>query len=256
MSVAACAEIVRARDPDRFRATMAAPAAARARLWPLYALNLELARAAWISPEPMICRMRLQWWADTLGAMPEAAPKAHEVARPVHALVEAGVPAGVLVRMAGAREWDTAREPFADEEALWSYLDATAGGLMWAAARALGAPDGAEAAVRDFAGGAGLAAWFCAAAELAERGRRPLPDGGEAAVARLARAGLGRIARARARAATVPRGARPALWPGWQAAGILRQASAEPGRVAAGRLGLSEFARRGTLLWRAASGTF
>ncbi|MFN0115920.1 MAG: squalene/phytoene synthase family protein [Paracoccaceae bacterium] len=258
MTVAACAEIVRARDPDRFLATMAAPPAARERLWPLYALNLELARAAWVSPEPMICRMRLQWWADSLLAMtPGSAPPAHEVAAPVHALVAGGaVPAGLLARMAEARDWDTDRAPFSDERALLAYLDRTAGGLMWAAALSLGAPAGAERVVRGFAKGAGLAAWFCAVAELQDRGRAPLPDPGEDVVARLAVEGLAAIARARAARAALPPGARAALFPGWQAGGLLRQAAREPGRVLAGRLGLSEFRRRGGLLWMASTGRF
>ena len=41
-ALAACAALVERADPDRFAATMAAPVAARARLWPLYALNIEV----------------------------------------------------------------------------------------------------------------------------------------------------------------------------------------------------------------------
>ncbi|MFZ9133234.1 MAG: phytoene synthase, partial [Gemmobacter sp.] len=42
MSIGHCAEIVAAADPDRFRAALAAPPAARARLLPLWALDLEI----------------------------------------------------------------------------------------------------------------------------------------------------------------------------------------------------------------------
>jgi phytoene/squalene synthetase len=257
MTLAACAELVRTRDPDRFLAAMAAPPEARARLFPLYALNLELARAAWVSPEPMICRMRLQWWADTLAAMaPDTPAPAHEVAAPVHAVVAQGrVPGALLARMAEARDWDTGTDPFADEAALWSYLDHTAGNLMWASALALGAPDTAEAAVRAFGRGAGLAAWFCAVAELTARGRSPVPDPSDEGIARLARDGLAALDRARATQGAIPRAARPALYPGWQARGLLAQAAREPGRVSTGRLGLSEFHRRGALAWRSLTGT-
>ncbi len=41
MSLEACAALVERGDPDRHAAAMAAPPAARARLWPLYAFNLE-----------------------------------------------------------------------------------------------------------------------------------------------------------------------------------------------------------------------
>jgi phytoene/squalene synthetase len=253
VTVAACAEIVRKGDPDRFAATLAAPPDARERLWPLYALNLELARAAWASPEPLVCRMRLQWWIDTLTAMPADPAKAHEVAGPVHAVIaEAGLDATLLAGMAGAREWDTDGEPFADAPALWDYLDRTAGNLMWAGATVLGAPPAAERAVRDMAAAQGLAAWFCATSVLTDRGRRPLP----APVPDLAREGLERLARARAARATVPRATVPALLPGWQAGGLLRQALREPERVPSGRLGLSEFRKRGGLLWRGVTGRF
>ena len=60
MSLQACAELVERGDPDRFLATMAAPVALRATLFPLYAFNVEIARAPWVTQEPMIAEMRLQ----------------------------------------------------------------------------------------------------------------------------------------------------------------------------------------------------
>lgn len=257
MTVEACAALVARGDPDRFAATMAAPPALRPRLWPLYAVNLELARAAWVSPEPLVCQMRLQWWVDTLLGMGQGAPKAHEVAGPLDALVtESGLPVDLLAGMAEARFWDTAPDPFADTAALWGYLDQTAGNLMWAAALALGAAAPAEATVRSFAQGAGLASWFCATAELMTRNRQPLPDTSSGAIRSLARDGLARIDTARRLRHTVPAAARPALFPGWQAAGLLRQAVARPDRVLSGRLGISEFSRRGGLAWCALTGRF
>ncbi len=252
----ACAALVEKGDPDRFAATMAAPPDARLRLWPLYAYNLELARAAWVSPEPMVCLMRLQWWADTVAGMGQGAPrKAHEVAGPLHDLVqETGLPVALLAGMAQARDWDTGTDPFPDAGALRTYLDATAGNLMWAAALALGAPTAAEPAVRDVAHAQGLAAWFCAAATLTDRGRSPLPDPSPAGIAHLAGTALTRLDRAGR--ASLPKSARPALFPAWQANRLLTQAGREPGRVAAGRLGLSEFARRAGLVRMALTGRF
>lgn len=254
--IAACAAIVEKGDPDRFAATMAAPPSARLRLWPLYAYNLELAKAAWVSPEPMVCQMRLQWWVDTVSGMGQgAARKAHEVAGPLQDLVlAAGLPVGLLAGMAEARDWDTGGGPFPDAAALTTYLDATAGNLMWAAAMALGAPPGPETAVRDVAHAQGLAAWFCAVAALTDRGRSPLPDPSPAGIARLGGAALTRLARADR--ASVPKAARPALFPSWQARGLLMQAAREPDRVVAGRLGLSEFARRAGLARLALTGRF
>ena len=45
MSLDACARLVERGDPDRFRVAMAAPPSAREALFPLYAFNLEVARA-------------------------------------------------------------------------------------------------------------------------------------------------------------------------------------------------------------------
>ena len=61
MTVQACAEIVHAGDPDRFASAMTAPVADREVLFPLYAFNLEIAKAPWMTQEPIIAQMRLQF---------------------------------------------------------------------------------------------------------------------------------------------------------------------------------------------------
>lgn len=254
MSVAAAADLVAAGDPDRFAATMAAPVAARSVLWPLYALNLEIARAPWASAEPMIAEMRLQWWIDTIGDLAAGGDRlGHPVTETLAPMLAAdpGL-APLLTGIAGARRWDCWRAPFADRADFDAYLDATSGNLTWAAARALGAPAASEAPIRDFAWGAGLAAFLRAAAELAARGRVPLLDDRPEALRLLAAEGRARIARARA--ASIPRTARPALWTGASAAALLRLAERDPGRIADGTLDLSEVRRKWALLSRALTG--
>ena len=54
MSLQACANLVVRADPERFAAAMAAPLAARAVLLPVYAASIEVARAPWLTKEPMI----------------------------------------------------------------------------------------------------------------------------------------------------------------------------------------------------------
>ena len=252
MTVAACAALVGRGDPDRFAAVMAAPVAARARLFPLYAFNLEAARAPWVTQEPLIAQMRLQWWRDIVA---EPAPRAHEVAGPLHTVIrEAGLPLDVIDRLIAAREWDIGRAPFADDAAFDAYLEETGAGLMWLAACALGAPPAAEAAVRGVGWASALAGFLRAVPDLEARGRVPLVDGRPDAVAGLARRGLARLDKARVARVTVPRAAMPALLAGWQAGGLLRQVAADPRVVANGRMGLSEFAKRGGLVWQAFTG--
>lgn len=248
MTIDACAALVARGDPDRLAAVMAAPREARAPLLVLYAWNLEVARAPWVSPEPMIGEMRLQWWRDVL----DGPRRAHEVAGPLHDLIrDRALPVDAMDALVRARMWDLSRAPHADDAALCAYLEATGGGLMWLAARALGAPGGAEAKVRAFGRAAGLANYLVAVPLLEARGRLPLVDGTPAGVAALARRGLDWIAAARRPGAG---GGRPALLAGWQAAPLLRLAARDPGRVGMGRLALPEAGRRGRLLLAAAFG--
>ena len=245
MSIAACAALVARGDPDRYLAVMAAPVAVRARLFVLYAFNLEVARAPWVTAEPLIAEMRLQWWRDVVAGQQA---RAHEVAGPLHGVIHAaGLPVGVMDRLIAARRWDVGREAFAGDGAFREYLEDTAGGLMWLACRAAGSVGG-EAAARNIGWAAGLAAFLRAAPDLAARGRVPLVDEEPGAIRGLAGEGLARLARGRAGIAALGAG-RVATLAAWQAEAILRQVVADPGRVAGGRLGRSEFARRGGLLW-------
>ena len=250
MTVAACAALVERGDPDRFMAVMAAPVAARGPLWVLYAFNLEVARAPWVTQEPMVAEMRLQWWRDVVGSDKR---RAHEVAGPLHDLIRAGLPVPVLDRMVAARRWDVYRDGFADRQAFDDYLDDTGASLMWLAALALGAGAQAEVTVRQFGWAAALALFLQAVPGLLARGRQPLLDDGAEALRDLARDGLRGIARARENRHVLAAGV-PALLAGWQAEAVLRQVLADPAAVSAGRLGLSEFQRRGRLLWQATTG--
>lgn len=247
MSVDACVALVERGDPERFAALMAAPVAARGVLAVLYAYNLEIARAPWVTKEPMIAEMRLQWWRDIVAEAAAGKPaRAHEVAGPLSALIAEGrVDATVLDRMAEARRWDIYSDAFADDAALEAYLEDTAAGLAWAAAQALGADAGAEAMVRGHGWAMGLANFLRAVPELESRGRIPLLDGRPEAVAALAQRGLDRLAEGRGR---VPAAARPALIACQMAQPLLAQVVRDPRRVADGAMEVSEFTRRWGLL--------
>jgi 15-cis-phytoene synthase len=255
VTIEACAELVRRGDPDRFAAVMAAPVAARARLFPLYAWNLEVARAPWVTKEHLIAEMRLQWWRDVVENAASGAARAHEVAGPLHQVIhDCGLPLDVMDRLIVARRADIDTAPFDDQAALDAYLEDTGAGLMWLAARALGANAQAEAAVRDFGWAAGLANYLRAVPDLIARGRTPLVDASTQGIARLARDGRARILQARAQRHTIPKTVHPALLGGWQAMATLTEAVNDPAAVLQGRLGMSEFSRRGRLLWQATTG--
>ncbi len=248
MSLQACADIVAKGDPDRHLAAMAAPVEARRVLFPLYAFNVEVARAPWVASEPMIGEMRLQWWRDALEEIAQGRPvRKHEVTEPLAEVLDAEG-ARLLDQGVAARRWDLYRDPFEDQAHFNEYLDRTGGALMWVVARALGAAEAAETVVRRYGAAAALARFLQAIPELEARGRVPLVDGRPDAVARLAGEVIRDLPGERAMRDLLPVSAWSALIEGWQASEILKQVIDDPGRVAAAGLGLSEFRKRWILL--------
>src|SRR5258708_11419859 len=61
-----CAQQGRRFDHDRCLCTMFAREPVQARLFALYAFNVEIARVREIVSEPVIGQMRLQWWRDAI----------------------------------------------------------------------------------------------------------------------------------------------------------------------------------------------
>lgn len=252
MTLEACTEALRQHDPDRFGAVLVAEAADRPALVTLYALNLEVARAPFQSAEPMLAEMRLQWWIDRLEEMGQGTPPPlHDVLTP---LWEAWGPrVGRLVPLAEARRRDCERAPFDGPDGPEAYVAATAGALMWAAAQACGAPDGAREVVAHQARGAGLAAWLRALPQLqaVRLGLEPARPEDAQALAMRARDGLRMAARMHRK---LPRRAAAALYPGPRVPRLLSE-------ITAGRLDpfeatppITPFQRRASLARLALTG--
>ncbi|MFZ5962972.1 phytoene/squalene synthase family protein [Thalassococcus sp. BH17M4-6] len=242
--VTACAQIVERGDPDRFASVMAGPVWARARLFPIYAFNIEVARAPWVTQEPMIAEMRLQWWRDALEEIRTGGPvRRHEVVTPLARVLDADG-ATLLDRLVQARRWDVYRDAFEDEAHFAVYLEQTAGHLMLAAARALTSVEAQP--LLDLGYAQGLATFLQAVPELEAKGRVPMVDGRPEAVAVLAQDALMRLDRGQQ--VGVPKAARPAVLAAWAARPLLRQVVRDPACVKDGRLGLSEVGKRLRLL--------
>ena len=248
MSIAACAEIVQRGDPDRFQASMAAPPEARKVLFPLYAFNVEIARAPWVTKEALIAEMRLQWWHDVLDEIQTGkAVRSHEVTHPLADVLDAEG-ARLLKACVAARQWDIYTEPFEDFDAFVGHIETTSSTFTWVVARALGASAHAEDAVRNYAWGTGLGAWFRAIPELEARGRFPVYDGRPDTVRALANMGLTRIKYGRLRRDEISKGAAPALYAGALNIPAVKKAAKHPVAVAAGTVAASEFQKRLILL--------
>ncbi|MEP3346244.1 MAG: squalene/phytoene synthase family protein [Litoreibacter sp.] len=248
MSLEACRALVERADPDRFAAAELAPEAAQRVLWPLYAMNVEVSRAPWVTKEPMIAEMRLQWWRDALEEIADGKPvRAHEVTTALSVAIGTDE-ARRLDSLVSARRWDIYPDAFEDELDLLSYLDQTTGCLMGAGATALGAPMEVLPNVVLYGRGVGLARFLQAAPELEARGKHPLVDGRPEGIAALCYQVLQSMPSLGALKRELGPQAAPVLREGWQARGVLKQAIANPTRVAEGALGLSEFGKRWRLL--------
>jgi phytoene/squalene synthetase len=235
MSYAACAELVRKGDPDRFLAAMLAPMPARGYLFALHAFNLEIARAPWMSSEPMIAEMRLQWWRDVLEECFDGQPaRRHEVAEPLVDTIRAtGLSRRPLDAMIDARRRDIAKNPMTPDEA-FAYADDTAGNLMTLAVKALGVEGEARHAARFLGQAQGTANFGKSLPRLYAAGWRAL-DGWDGAaldrgvptntlVGAIGSLGdLGVVARlkARERHQHLPRATTPATAAAWQTPSIL-----------------------------------
>lgn len=230
-----CITLVDQGDPDRAHVLRAASDGAQARLYPVYALNLEIARAAWASAEPLVAEMRLQWWQDAIDDLTGARfARSHPVLQACAFLPDLPEAQTLITRLIEARRRDIWREPFADRAALWDHLGATGGGVMSLAGLSLGARD--PETLHDFGSAAALASWLRAVPELTARGFQPLPDPSPDAIAALAQDGLARLSTARRKRSAATKPALPALLTGWQASATLRAAARDPAAVLTGRL--------------------
>lgn len=141
-----CAQQVRRADYDRFLCTLFAQPAEREALLALYAFNDEIARVREAASEPMLGRMRLQWWRDAIAGV-YAGQRRREPA--VAALAEAiekfGLTRAHFEQLIEGREFDCEDRPPATLDHLVSYAAATAAPLVTLSAEVCGARDGAVA---------------------------------------------------------------------------------------------------------------
>ena len=140
--LSACAELVRRYDHDRYLTALFAPADRREALFALYAFNHEIAKTRETVSEPLLGRIRLQWWREAVADIYAGRTRRHEVVEPLARAVDAyDLPRMPFDRLIDARELDLADAPPATLEALDAYAEATGGGVVELALHALGAAD-------------------------------------------------------------------------------------------------------------------
>lgn len=271
MSFETCANLVRDGDPDRFMSVMTAPLAARDGLFALYAFNLEIARAPWVTQEEMIAEMRLQWWADTIAEVYEGKVRHHEVVGPLAEVINThDLPRNLFDDLITARRFDIYRDGHVDGAAFDGYINATTSNLMQLASLTLGASKQALPVVADFAYGVGVSNLFRALPVLYANGRHPVPvdcaldrnavAGGEVpenlatSLRDIAGRATGKVKRARQNRRVVAKSAQAAMLAGWQVDTTLAIVLRQPEVVLSQPLETSEFRKKATLLWRSSTG--
>jgi phytoene synthase len=178
-SLSSCAAAVREHDPDRYLATLFAPADAREALFALYAFDHEIARVRRLVSEPMAGLIRLQWWREALDAIAADRPPAHPVAEAMHARWGRLAPVRPRLEVAlDAREAELGAAPPADLAALEGWLAATSGEVTLGALDLLGVDhEPPRAAAYQLGLALGLVRLLQGLAGDLRRGRAELPTG-------------------------------------------------------------------------------
>ncbi|WP_421997537.1 squalene/phytoene synthase family protein [Reyranella sp.] len=99
-------ELVRGADRDRFLGALFAPEPARSGLLALLAFEHELGRTRSVTREPLLARIRLEWWREAVGeALGTGPPRAQPIVEALSETVRrCGLDPATLDAMIAARE--------------------------------------------------------------------------------------------------------------------------------------------------------
>lgn len=214
---------VRGHDYDRYFATLFCPAELRPALHALYAFNLEIATIRESTSEPMIGRIRLQWWREAIGAVFDGRPPAHPVVTAVAEVTAVhGLARAPFERMIDGREAELSAELADDPATIERHAEATSSNLVGLALAVLGAVDVAAEKVALHGGLAWGLTGILRAAPFHSAGRNEIPPFGiwragngdrRAAVRWIAESARRHLAAARSNAGGIPRRAFGAILP-------------------------------------------
>jgi phytoene synthase len=150
-----CEALVRDGDPDRYWASLFAPADKHPYLFALYAFSFEIARVRDSVREAMLGEIRLQWWRDALQGEARGDVRANPVAAALDdTIVAFRLPRQALVDLVDARVLDLYDDPIPTLNDLEGYCGETSSSLIRLASIVLAEGDPGSA---DPAGHAGVA---------------------------------------------------------------------------------------------------
>lgn len=139
---------LRQHDRPRYQTALFAPPERRAALFALYAFNFEIARTREAAREPLLGRVRLQWWRETIGEIYAGGkPRRHDVAEALAAAIrDHGLSRNSFDALLNARETDLSDDPPPTLASLEAYTEDSSARLVRLALEALGAKD--ESAIK------------------------------------------------------------------------------------------------------------
>lgn len=133
-------------DRERHLCALTAPAQRRAGLMALIAFNQELARIAGGVCEPMLGRIKLQWWIDVIPGILQGRPPSHPVAQALSEVRDVLSGRSTELRsLAEARNFDLEEARPDSLEALSAYAEVTGGTLHTLMLDVLGVAHGDDA---------------------------------------------------------------------------------------------------------------
>jgi NADH dehydrogenase [ubiquinone] 1 alpha subcomplex assembly factor 6 len=243
------AATLRQHDRDRYLTTLFAPADRRDALIALYLFNFEVAKTREVVREPLLGRIRLQWWREAIDEIYRGGPvRRHEIVQPLAEAIRRGdLTRYHFDRLIEAREADLEDVPPPDLATLERYAQDTSSRLIWLTLECLGVRDAASVEAGRRIGIAWALIGLIRALPVTARMKRNMLPADLSAAARLeerdffelrrspalasvarqiAEAAHGHLAAARALRREIPRHALPALLPATLAQAHLRRLAA------------------------------
>ncbi|MEI6986757.1 MAG: phytoene/squalene synthase family protein [Rhodospirillaceae bacterium] len=139
-----CGEAARRQDRDRFLTCLFAPPDRREALFAILAFNIEIARTREVVREPMMGRIRLQWWREAVDCLFQSGgtvPR-HQALPPLAEAIECfNLSRRYFDTLIDARESDLDDTAPATMTDLLTYAEETTAPLLWLALEVLGASD-------------------------------------------------------------------------------------------------------------------
>lgn len=155
-AAAHCGQLLRQHDPDRYFASLFAPAPQRDGLFALYAFSGEIARVRESVRDPLPGEVRMQWWRDVLSGDARGDVRSHPVASALQdAVARYNLPISALFDLIDARTFDLYDDPMPTLADLEGYCGETSSVLIRLACLILA--DGSDPGGATAAGHAGVA---------------------------------------------------------------------------------------------------